>query len=75
MSATASILQAYRELQKKFVADRKREEACSGEFGLYYENRLDPENEDDDEPDFVKHRAPQHRWKNGPIHLHEAIDI
>jgi hypothetical protein len=37
----SSPLQAYRELQKKFISDRKREEAASGEFGLYYQQESD----------------------------------
>ena len=60
----ASILfQAYRELQKKFFADKKREEECSGEYGLYYNpDKIDPDIfEEDLDSEVLKHTTPQHR--------------
>ncbi len=58
------IQQAYRELQKKFISDRKKEEECSGEYGLYYNpDRLDPDFEEE-ESDPFKHTTPQHRYLN-----------
>ena len=29
--------QAYRELMKKFAEDKRKEEECVGEYGLYYD--------------------------------------
>jgi hypothetical protein len=55
------LFQAYRELQNKFVADRKRDEECSGEYGLYYNpDKVDPEFFEED-TDVSKHTTPQHR--------------
>ena len=56
------IQKAYRELQKKFISDRKKEEECSGEYGLYYNpDRLDPDF-GEEESDSFKHTTPQHRY-------------
>ena len=56
------LLQAYKELQKKFVEDKRKERECSGEYGLYYNpDKLDPDLWEDDTTDDSKHTTPQHR--------------
>ena len=52
---------AYRELMQKFAEDKRKEEKCIGEYGLYYdETSTDEKNSKYEHPD-IQHTAPQHR--------------
>ena len=52
---------AYRELMQKFAEDKRKEEKCIGEYGLYYdESSTDEKNTKYEHPD-IQHTAPQHR--------------
>ena len=55
------IFQAFRELTRKLIEDKRAEERSVGEFGLYYENKPDGEEGASYEHPDIKHVAPQHR--------------
>ena len=74
------MFKAYRELQKKFAADKREEEESLGEYGLYYQekNKRNKEEfeEDEDEPYVhpdIRHTAPQHRYVLGTHSLRSFI--
>jgi len=53
---------AYRSLQIKFRDDKLRDENSSGEYGLYYQEKTELEEDEEkvEHPD-IEHTAPQHR--------------
>ena len=55
---------AYKGLQKKFKEDEEREKAMEGEYGLYYQERKQVDEEEVDDEDkypHITHVIPQHR--------------
>ena len=47
-------------LQNKLVEDRRKSERAEGEFGLFYEEKAEEQEEPYQHPD-IQHTAPQHR--------------
>eukprot|EP00095_Tigriopus_kingsejongensis_P009811 maker-scaffold239_size242058-snap-gene-0.15 protein:Tk09811 transcript:maker-scaffold239_size242058-snap-gene-0.15-mRNA-1 annotation:"j domain-containing protein" len=63
MERFLAIDEAYKQLQKKFILDKKLDEESSGEYGLYYQPKpedFEEEYEKIEHPD-IRHTAPQHR--------------
>ena len=60
----AKVDAAYKGLQKKFKEDEEREKAMEGEYGLYYQERKqvdEDEVEEEDKYPHITHVIPQHR--------------
>lgn len=60
----AKVDAAYKGLQKKFKEDEEREKAMEGEYGLYYQERKQVDEEEVDDEDkypHITHVIPQHR--------------
>ena len=60
----AKVDAAYKGLQKKFKEDEEREKAMEGEYGLYYQERKQADEEEVDDEDkypHITHVIPQHR--------------
>ena len=52
---------AYRGLQTKFRDDEAREATMEGEYGLYYQEKAEVEQEDEENRPGINHVIPQHR--------------
>ena len=62
MDVFQKIDQAYKALMEKFAEDKRKDENCAGEYGLYYEEGKNDgtTNHAFEHPD-IEHTAPQHR--------------